>query len=98
MASEARADVLYGTIEYQNGAHAGNLRYVVACQAGQYSGTVGANGDYKIYVREQGVCSFRLFIGQSTQPAVADIRSYDEPVRYDFEIVGSTYGYGLRRK
>jgi hypothetical protein len=63
-----------------------------------YTGVVQPGGDYKIYVREQGACTLKVLIGSPETSPRTNVQSYDEPVRYDFDIVGGPHGYGLARR
>ena len=98
LSTDVRADVIYGTIRFRDDRATAGLKFSVVCGGQQYGGSVQSGGDYKVYVREQGVCTLRLFIESNSEGIAADVRSYDEPVRYNFVIVGGPFGYGLSRQ
>jgi len=54
------------------------------------------DGSYRLFVRPNGRCTIRVFVGK--EPAVAEVFSYDEPVKYDFEAVNQGGRYILQRR
>jgi hypothetical protein len=96
---ELKADVIYGSIRFGDGRPANGAHLEIRCSGEYvYTGIVQSGGGYKIYVREQGSCTLRVLIGSPEVTPRAKVHSYDEPVRYDFEIVGGPHGYGLARR
>jgi hypothetical protein len=51
-----------------------------------YEGKTAADGSYQIFVKENGKCELRANVGGKA-PAVANVFSYAEPAKYEFEVV-----------
>ena len=54
-----------------------------------YEGKTGPDGSYQIFVKETGKCEFQVHSGGKTQ-ATANVFSYADPAKYEFELVGGT--------
>jgi hypothetical protein len=52
-----------------------------------YEGKTGPDGSYQIFVKETGRCEFRANVGGKA-PATANVFSYADPAKYEFEVVG----------
>jgi hypothetical protein len=89
------AGQLYGSLKEDGRSLPANVRFEIRCRAQSYPGQTDGNGAYAINA-EKGKCTLTVYYkGQS--PA-ADIYSYDNPVRYDFDLVVINGQYALRRK
>lgn len=90
---EGYAGLIYGTVRNETGASIGGIPISVACpefgRAPPQSVTTDGAGAYRIFIGIRGRC--QLQVGNSTPTTVF---SYDDPVRYDFDLVGAT----LRRR
>ena len=98
--TDAKADVIFGTIRFaENKRPAAGLSVIVRCRGPQtYAARIQDGGDYKVFVQEEGACMLQVMIGPPDKAPRAAVSSYDEPVRYDFAIVGGPDGYGLSRQ
>lgn len=90
---EGYAGLIYGTVRNNTGAPIGGMPVSVACPEfghtpPQSVPTDGA-GAYRIFVDIRGRC--QLQVGSS---APTTVFSYDDPIRYDFDLIGGT----LRRR
>ena len=96
LTTTALGSQVYGTLKEGASAVAG-ARVEVLCGTNTYAATTDPYGVYKINVPLKGKCTFRLHY--NGQIATYDIYSYDDPVRYDFEVIRQGNGtYQLKRK
>lgn len=93
----AYAAQIYGSLT-EGGSPVRGVRAVIKCSSGrEYSKDTDNYGSYNVYVGEKGKCAFTVYY--SGQTPTSDVYSYDEPVRYDFELMRQQNGqYILRRK
>ena len=68
----------------------------VACGSSPYRAKTDRYGSYSIYSPKKGKCT--LTVHYKGQSAEHTIYSYDDPVRYDFELIQSGEGYKLKRR
>ncbi|MGI8735166.1 MAG: hypothetical protein ACR2LM_17915 [Pyrinomonadaceae bacterium] len=71
------------------------MKFEVFCKDGNFSGVTDGFGAYSINVG-RGKCTFRLYY--KNQTPTYDLYSYDNPLRYDFDVVLQNGTYILRRK
>ena len=91
------AGQIYGTLR-ENGRGVAGVRVEIIPQGkGPYVATTGADGSYRIFVKETGRCEFRVVYRGSSVPA-ANVFSYATPVKYDFDLVVNNGQYYLRGK
>jgi|SRR5262249_12407983 len=93
----AFAAQIYGSLT-EGGQPVRGVKVVIKCSSDQsYTGDTDNNGSYSVYVRENGRCSFTVYY--QNQTATADVYSYNDPVRYNFELVRQPNGqYILQRR
>lgn len=88
------AGQLYGSLK-EDGRLAANVAFEIRCRAQSYRGQTDGNGAFAINA-EKGKCT--LVVYYKGQAPSADVFSYDNPVRYDFDLVQVNGQYTLRRK
>jgi hypothetical protein len=82
------AGQVYGTLRDGAGKGLRDIQVVIVSPAKtSYTGKTGADGSYQIFVKETGRCEFRVDSGGKA-PATANVFSYADPAKYDFELVG----------
>jgi hypothetical protein len=82
------AGQVYGTLRDTAGkAVAGVAITIVAPNKAQYEGKTAADGSYQIFVKETGKCELHANLGGKA-PATANVFSYADPSKYDFEVTG----------
>ena len=95
-APTAFAAQVYGTLKEADQPVEAGVRIDIACANNTSSGQTDAHGSYSIYVQQRGRCTFTVhYRGQHPH---TDIYSYDDPVKYDFDLVQTPGGYELRRR
>ena len=88
---------VYGTLKEGAAPIGAGVRVEVSCGANTYFAYTDAYGSYKINVPLKGKCTLRVHY--NGQIVLYDIYSYDDPVRYDFEVIKQSNGtYQLKRK
>ena len=87
------AGQLYGSL-MEDGRPA-SAAFEIQCPGQSYRGQTDGNGAYAINA-VKGQCT--LVVYYRGQAPTADIFSYDNPVRYDFDLVQVNGQYTLRRK
>jgi hypothetical protein len=60
---------------------------IVSPTKATYEAKTGADGAYQVFVKETGKCEFQANLGGKA-PATANVFSYAEPTKYDFEAAG----------
>jgi len=68
----------------------------IKCGVKVFTGQTDAYGSYRVYAAEKGRCTFKVVY--QGQDASFDVYSYDDPVRYDFDLVSEKGRYTLRRR
>jgi hypothetical protein len=93
----AKAAQVYGSFKDGNTPVGAGIEVKILCAGTTYQGFTDNYGSYNIYTPQTGRCTLTVnYMGQS--PAY-DVHSYDDPVRYDFELVkGSDGTYSLMRR
>jgi hypothetical protein len=87
---------VYGSLKEDGRAVPEKTRIEVICNGKTYPGATDSSGAYSVFASEKGKCVFKVYYkGQSP---TFDLYSYDNPVRYDFDLVLQNGQYQLRRK
>ena len=94
LTSPAYAGQIYGSLK-EDGRPVANATFEVFCPQGSFRGVTDGYGAYSINVG-RGKCTFRLYF-RNQQPSL-DIYSYDNPLRYDLDVVNSKAGLILVRR
>ncbi len=81
----AYAGQVYGTIRDAAGKPVPGIAIKIVSPAKTYEGKTGADGAYQVFVTENGKCEFQAMLGGKS-PATANVFSYAEPTKYDFEV------------
>jgi hypothetical protein len=69
----------------------------IRCGPNSYPGRSDDSGSYRVFVREQGRCM--LYVEVGPRPSELPVFSYENPARYDLDLVPSPGGgYELRRR
>jgi hypothetical protein len=90
-AGQATAATIYGIIQASNKPVA-NTPVSVACAGTEGRATTDERGTYRITVERTGRCTLQVH-GATTQVIL-----YEEPTRYDFELVGAGAQARLMRR
>jgi hypothetical protein len=88
------AGTIYGSIQVDG--HPANATIEITLGGKKYSGRTDENGAYHIYVDREGPC--RLVLASWEGQPGADITSYGDPARYDFELRRTGDGWVLVRR
>ena len=94
--SAALAGHLYGTLSIQGQKLPTGVPIQVKCTS-TYTGNTTPDSSYDISVQETGKCSFLVGLNGNTYVS-HEVFSYNEPTRYDFELVSIGGQYILQRK
>jgi hypothetical protein len=82
------AGQVYGTLRDASGKVLAGIQIVIVSPAKTtYEGKTGPDGSYQIFVKETGRCEFQAHYGGKA-PATANVFSYADPAKYEFELVG----------
>ena len=93
-AAPAHGGNIYGNL-WLDGRPLSGAQIEITCP-GRHPAQTDNSGSYRVFVPERGRCTFLVrFGGQSAQTEIA---SYDNPIKYDFEVVRQGGGYILRRR
>ena len=84
---DARAAQIYGSV-YEGGRGLSGQVVRVVCDSGDRDEKkTDGKGGYRLFVKRTGKCTLSL---PGKGGASAAIYSFDEPVRFDFDVVGGT--------
>src|SRR5712691_4664317 len=83
--STLHAGPIYGSLVLPTGPSP-RVEIVIRCTSGVYRGLFEEDWSYRILVKERGRCDFQL-VAQGQVYAATEVFSYDQPTRYDFELV-----------
>jgi len=87
---------VYGRLKEDGRAIPAKVKIEVVCNGQTYTGETDSYGSYSVYASVKGRCVFKVYYkGQSP---TFELYSYDNPVRYDFDLVLQNGQYTLRRK
>jgi len=91
----AHAAQIYGALT-RGGSPLAGTRVAVACDSGDHDETRSDDhGAYRLFVAHTGRCTLSL---PDNGGASAAIYSFDEPVRFDFDLVPAGGGFQLRKR
>src|SRR5262249_52611730 len=92
--SRAYAGNIYGSL-WLDGKPVQGAQIQITCPNPHPTQT-DSSGSYRVFVPEKGRCVFHVdYAGHSGQ---AEVASYDNPVKYDFDLVLQQGNYELRSK
>jgi hypothetical protein len=92
--SRAHAGNIYGSV-WLDGRPVQGAQIQITCSS-PHTAQTDNSGSYRVFVQEKGRCVFHVdYAGHSGQ---ADVASYDNPVKYDFDLVLQDGNYVLRSK
>jgi hypothetical protein len=87
---------IYGTLTVDNRPVGKGIQVVILCGATNGKGETDDYGSYKVFA-QKGKCTLKVIYGG--QEILFGIYSYDDPVRYDFDVVrGGDGKYFLKRR
>ncbi len=89
------AGQIYGSLKEDGHAVPAKVRIEVICDGQTYASETDGYGAYGVNAG-RGRCTFKVYYKGQT-PSL-DVYSYDNPVRYDFDLVLQNGLYTLRRK
>ena len=96
LALEVYAAQIYGALKGSGGQPLADTDITVSCGGNSYTAKTDKSGSYSLYAKVTGKCSFK--ISYRGKEVSADVFSYENAVRYDFDVVDSNGNYSLRRK
>ncbi len=89
---------VYGTLRESDKPVGPNVRVDVVCGKSTYSAVTDNYGSYKLFAKETGKCTLRVYYANKI-PTETTIDSYSDPVHYDFDLIRLPDGrYQLRRR
>ncbi|HJZ68628.1 MAG TPA: hypothetical protein VKF81_10945 [Blastocatellia bacterium] len=89
---------VYGSLKEGGRPVGRGCKVVVDCSGELYERETDDYGSYSVYAARKGKCTLQVYY-QGQWSSRFDIYSYDDPVRYDFDLVRDGNGqYFLRRK
>ena len=91
------AGQIYGTIREGN-RPVRNATVVVQCGSDRGEGRSDQAGSYRVFVRQNGRCTLQLDAGGQRVELRSAVFSYQNPVRYDLELLRTPNGFELRRR
>jgi hypothetical protein len=86
---------LFGTL-FENGQPAKEAQITVTCGSNTYDASTDEDGAYTIRATEAGRCAFSVNYKDKT--AETEIFAYDQPTRYDFDLVTAGAKYTLKKR
>ena len=87
---------IFGTLTVDNRSVGKGVKIAVVCGTTNGAGETDDYGSYKVFV-PKGKCTLKVIYGG--QEILFGIYSYDDPVRYDFDVVrGGDGKYFLKRR
>jgi hypothetical protein len=92
----AYAAQIYGSLKEDGRAVPEKTRIEVICNGKAFAGVTDGYGAYNVYASEKGKCVFKVY--HKGQAPTFALSSYENPVRYDFDLVLVNGQYTLRRK
>ena len=97
LSASAFAAQVYGTLREGDRPLPQGVQVVITCPGNPpHTGGTDAGGSYRIYVSEKGKCTLQVqYNGQSPS---ADIFSFDDATKYDFDLIRQGGSYSLRRR
>ena len=89
---------IYGNLRWNNASVGANVPVKIQCDEGPYEGRTDDYGSYNVPLRPSRKCQLYVYFGnQWSRPF--DVYPYEDPVRYDFDLVGQGDGtIALRRR
>jgi hypothetical protein len=90
---------IYGTLRWNNASVGAGVPVNIQCMEGPaYKGSTDAYGSYSVPLRISKKCGLSVYFGnQWSKPF--DVYPYEDPVRYDFDLIRGKDGtLGLRRR
>jgi len=93
LANKSDAGQIYGTITNIRGG----MQIQIKLGQQTFYGVTDNKGSYSVYVQNPGQCRFILF-RPNLVPVETMIYSYNQPVKYDFDLVFQNNSYMLRRR
>ena len=88
---------IYGTLTVNNKPVGKGVKVALVCGTTNGPGETDDYGAYKVFVGPKGKCTLKVYYGG--QELLFPLYSYDDPVRYDFDVVrGGDGKYFLKRR
>jgi hypothetical protein len=95
LAGSVYAGQIYGSLKEEGRAVSANVTFEVTCGGQRYGGQTDGFGAYAVNAGK-GKCT--LTVHYKGQAPTSDLYSYDNPARYDFDLILVNGQYTLRRK
>jgi hypothetical protein len=94
--ARAHAGNIYGSL-WLDRKPAEGAKIVITCGNNPpHRAQTDNHGSYRVFVRERDRCVFSVRLGGKS--GQTEIASYDDAIKYDFNLVPQGDGYDLRRK
>ncbi len=87
---------IYGTLRDSGKPVGANVRVEIVCDSNTYSAMTDNYGSYKLFAKENGKCTFRVYYQKQVPQTIVD--SYADAAHYDFDLILTGGRYELRRK
>jgi hypothetical protein len=91
----AFAGNIFGSL-FENQQPAKGVEVTVTCGSNSYDARTDADGAYSLRADEPGRCRFS--VNYNGQNAETDVFSYDQPTRYDFDLVMANGRFMLKKR
>src|SRR5258705_7929416 len=75
---------IYGSLKEEGRAVPAKVKFEMTCKDQTYPGETDGYGAYSVYA-DKGKCTFKVYY--KGQTPTFELYSYDNPVRYDFDLV-----------
>ena len=88
---------IYGSLRINNASVGGDVLVRIQCAEGTYDGRTDGYGSYNVPLRQSSRCELLVYYsGQWSQSF--EVYPYEDPVRYDFDLVPQNGTIVLRRR
>lgn len=88
---------VYGNLKWNNASVGENVPVKIHCPDADYEGRTDAYGSYTVPLRPSKNCGLYVYFN-NTWSSRFDVYPYDDPVRYDFDLIANGSGLDLRRR
>lgn len=89
---------IYGNLRSNNASVGANVPVTIRCEDGSINqGTTDSSGSYSVPARPSKKCWMSVYFGGRSSKESA-VYPYDDPVRYDFDVVDNGGTIELRRR
>jgi hypothetical protein len=94
--SPSLAGQVYGTLRDSGKPVPPNIKVELVCGGNTYSAVTDNYGSYKLFAKDTGKCTFRVYYQNQLPQTIID--SYADAAHYDFDLILNAGRYELKRK